>query len=44
MTRWRPQCVAFAVACLLRVTTSGAPEAEPDLPTLLEAVANRVTT
>jgi hypothetical protein len=36
--------IAFAVACLLRVTASGAPQAEPDLPTLLEAVANRVTT
>ena len=35
--------IAFAVACLLRVTASGAPQAEPDLPTLLEAVANRVT-
>ena len=35
--------IAFAVACLLRVTTSGAPQAEGDLPALLEAVANRVT-
>jgi hypothetical protein len=36
--------IAFAVACLLRVTASGAPQAEPDLATLLEAVANRVIT
>lgn len=36
--------IAFAMACLLRVTASGAPQAEPDLPTLLEAVANRVAT
>ena len=36
--------IAFSVVCLLRVTASGAPQAEPDLAALLEAVANRVTT
>ena len=36
--------IAFGMACLVRIAASGAPQAEPDLPTLLEAVANRVTT
>ena len=36
--------IACAVACLLGVAASGEPQAEPDLPTLLEAVADRLTT
>jgi hypothetical protein len=34
--------IALAVACL-QVTASGMPQAEPDLSTLLEAVADRIT-
>jgi hypothetical protein len=38
----RPAVIAFAAACLLRVTASAAPQAVPDLATLLGAVGDRV--
>jgi hypothetical protein len=33
---------AFAAVCLLRLTAAAAPQAEPELATLLEAVADRI--